>query len=195
MCDNLDIIVVSTKKRKALIISHLKELNPIISITPDYSLPEGFEPTVKGLTYNHLGTYRCFRGHQDAITKATKDYALIFEDDAVPNRPDWYKVVCDSLFLADVYDLVSFHARGYDRSLFIPFNSIHNPHNFIWTSHEGIWIVAALAYLISKENYERAINFTYDGTPWDLVLYRNFSYCLMEKSPFDHDRSERSLVD
>lgn len=193
--NNLDIVVVATKKRKPLIVPYLEGLNPIISITSDYTLPEGFVPEVGGLTYNHLGTYRCFRGHQDAIAKATKDYVLILEDDAVPNRPDWCQVVCESIFLADIFDLVSFHARGYDRSAFTSFDKFHHSHNFIWTLYKETWIVAALAYLMKKENYEKIKDFVYNGTPWDLVLYRSFNYCLMEKSPFDHNRSEGSLVD
>lgn len=194
MCNNFDIIVVSTEKREPLIAPYLEGLNSIISITPDYDLPKGFEPAVKGLTHNHLGTYRCFKGHQNAIVKATKDCALIFEDDAIPNRTDWLNIVNQSLSLLNVFDVVSFHGRDYDRDVFLPFIHPHNP-EFIWTSDRNTWIVGALAYLVGRVNYERMKNFVYDGTPWDIVLYRQFTYCLLENSPFNHDRTQGSLVD
>jgi hypothetical protein len=192
--NKLDIIVIATKKRRPLIAPYLKDLNPIISYTPDYELPENFEPAVKGLTHNHLGTYRCFKGHQQAINKATKECALIFEDDAVPNRTDWLHIINENLELLNAFDVVSFHGRDYDKNAFSPFLSPHSS-GFIWARDKQTWIVGALVYLVGRENYERMINFAYDGTPWDLVLYRNFSYCLMQKSPFNHDRSQGSLVD
>ena len=57
------------------------------------------------------------------------------------------------------------------------------------------WIVAALAYMVHKKSIERLLSYEYDGTPWDVLLYRNFHYCLMEYSIFDHDKSEGSLID
>lgn len=189
-----DIVVVTTRRRKSLITSYLDGLNPIISVTPDYCLPENFEPTVEGLTHNHLGTYRCFKGHQDAIAKTAEDKVLIFEDDAIPNRPDWWNIVNESAFLLDTFDMISFHGRAYDEDAFEPVENTRD-HEFLRASNENTWVVAALAYMVDKKNYERLKSLVYDGTPWDLVLYRQFSYCLMKKSPFDHDRSEGSLVD
>ena len=189
-----DIVVVTTKKRKSLITEHLNGIEYTISITPDYDLPKDFKPTVTTLTYNHLGTYRCFRGHQDAIAKATKDYVLVLEDDAVPNCQNWYEIIYENLFLMNIFDMISFHGRGYDRNHFDSVSN-SNAYKFIRPKNSLVWVVAALAYVIGRKDYERIKNFVYDGTPWDMLLYRNFDYCLIEESPFNHDRSEGSLVD
>lgn len=188
--NDFDIIAVTSPKRKALVRPYLNLEKEVISITPNYELPVDFKPAVGGLTHNHLGTYRCFKGHQLAISKVIKDYALILEDDAVPNHGMWRSIVGEALPLLDMFDLISFHGRQYDINAFeLVKGSIVKP------IAGKPWIVAALAYAVRRESYEKLLAFQYNGTPWDLVLYDNFNYCLMSDSPFDHDRSEGSLVD
>jgi len=192
---SFEIVVVTSPKRNSLLLPHIKHLNPVVSVTPNYELPARFDPPVKGLTYNHLGTYRCFKGHQDAIAKAKDskyDYALIFEDDAVPNISAWDILVEDSVCLLKSFELVSFHGRQHDLGNFACY---YSNYRFMYPIVKGSWIVAALAYLVPREQYDKLLAFEYDGTPWDIVLYRNFKYCLMEPSCFDHDRSQGSLVD
>jgi len=196
---SFEIVVVTSPNRNSLLLPRIKHLNPIVSVTPNYDLPAGFNPSVKGLTYNHLGTYRCFKGHQDAITKAKDskyNYALIFEDDAIPNKQDWDVIVEDSVSLLErkQFDLVSFHGRQHDLKCF-DCHTLYIEYQMIFPAAKNLWIVAALAYLIPREQYDKLLAFEYDGTPWDIVLYRNFKYCLMEPSCFNHDRSQGSLVD
>jgi len=191
MPDNFDIVVVTSIKRKPLIIQYLSGLDAIVSVTPDYELNQPFKPMIGGLVQNHTGAYRCFRGHQAAIAKSTKDVVLVFEDDAVPNREDWLKVVSDSVKLLETFEMVSFHGRQ-----FIPevFNTVNN--DFIKPKNRGSeWIVAALAYLIPRRVVNKLIEYKYNGMPWDLLLYRELNYCLMKKSAFNHDRTRGSLID
>ena len=191
MPDNFDIVVVTSAQRKSLITRHLNGLGAIVSITPDYALDTHFTPKVGGLVQNHLGAYRCFRGHQDAIAKSTKDAVLVFEDDAVPNRDDWLKVVGDAVTLLTEFEIVSFHGRQFLPEIFDQVNA-----NFIKPKNKGSeWVVAALAYLVSRRAVERLLRREYDGTPWDMFIYREFNYCLMKQSAFDHDRSKGSLID
>ena len=195
---SFEIVVVTSPKRNSLLLPHIKHLNPIVSVTPNYELPIGFDPPIKGMTHNHLGTYRCFKGHQDAIAKAKESKygcALIFEDDAVPNISDWDTVVEDSIYLLKSFELVSFHGRQHELSAFDVYRH-YTAYNMNWIKrYKDTWIVAALAYLVPREQYDKLLAFEYDGTPWDIVLYRNFKYCLMEPSCFNHDRSQGSLVD
>jgi len=191
MPDNFDIVVVTSAKRKPLITQYLGGLDAIVSVTPNYELNPHFKPKVGGLVQNHVGAWRCLRGHQDAITKSTKDAILVFEDDAAPNREDWLKVVSDSVKLLETFEMVSFHGRGFIPEIFDAVNA-----DFIKPKNRGSeWIVAALAYLIPRRVVEELVQYEYDGTPWDLFLYRRLNYCLMKKSAFNHNRTEGSLID
>ena len=191
MPDNFDIVIVTSAKRKPLITEHLVGLGAIISVTSDYELSPNWQPKFGGLVGNHLGAYRCFRGHQDAIAKSTKDAVLVFEDDAVPNKQAWLKVVNDSVKLLAEFEMVSLHGRN-----FLPeiFDAVNN--DFIKPKNKGSeWIVAALAYLISRRIIDKLMKYEYNGMPWDLLLYRELNYCLIKNSPFNHDRTEGSLID
>ena len=191
MPDNFDIVVVTSAKRKPLITQYLGGLDAIVSVTPNYELNPHFKPKVGGLVQNHVGAWRCFRGHQDAITKSTKGAILVFEDDAVPNREDWLKVVSDAVKLLETFEMVSFHGRQFIPEIFEAVNT-----DFIKPKNKGSeWIVAALAYLIPRRVVEKLVQHEYDGTPWDLFLYRRLNYCLMKKSVFNHNRTEGSLID
>jgi len=191
MPKNYDIVVVTSAKRKPLITQYLDDLDAIISVTPDYELNPHFKPMVGGLVQNHIGAWRCFRGHQDAIAKSTKDAILVFEDDAIPNREDWLKVVSDSVELLTRFEMVSFHGRNFILEIFDAVND-----DFVKPKNRGSeWIVAALAYLIPRRVVNKLLSYKYDGTPWDLLLYRELNYCVMEKSAFNHDRTAGSLID
>jgi len=191
MPNNFDIVVVTSARRKPLILNHLDGLGAIVSVTPDYEMNPHFKPKISGLVQNHLGAWRCFRGHQNAIAKSTKDMILVFEDDAVPNRGDWLKVVSDSVKLLETFEMVSFHGRQFIPEVFDVVNE-----DFIKPKNRGSeWIVAALAYLIPRRVVNKLIAYEYNGMPWDLLLYRELNYCLMKKSAFNHDRTGGSLID
>ena len=188
----MEIIVVATKKRKALIQTYLAGLSYKMSYSEDYNLPKDFNPSVAGATYNHLGTYRCFKGHQEALSKIEEDYALILEDDAVPNVSNWFDEIEKFVPLLQEFDIVSLHGRGYIKDLFKP---VASDQRFLQLAQNRAWIVAALAYLVKKESVASLLQNQYNGTPWDLILYQNYSFCVLENSIFNHDRSEGSLVD
>ena len=191
---DFDIVVVASHRRRPLVTEFLCGIPHKVSYTPEYILPEDFKSTEVGLVANHIGPYRCFKGHQDAIRLAEKDAVLVFEDDAVPNKTTWLTEVQNSLSLLDHFDIVSFHGRDYERVLF---ESVQNVPGFIQPINktERTWVVAALAYLVGRKSYEKLLACEYNGTPWDILLYWGYHFCLMEKSPFDHCRSEGSLID
>jgi len=196
---NLDIIVVANHHRKALILDHLNGITHRVSYTNDYVLPESFKPEVLGLVqpWCHLGVLRCFKGHQDAIRMCDKDNVLLFEDDAVPNNPDWINIVADSISLLNTFEMVSFHGRCYDRSLYKEFKEIRPGNNFLYIPNKQgrICVHGALAYMLNRRIFEKVLSWNYVGDPIDTLLVNALNFCLLEKSPFNHDRSEGSLLD
>ncbi len=189
---DFEIIVVASENRKALILGGLEGVPHQVSITPNYDLPENFVPKVKGMVHNHSGAYRCFKGHQQALSLSRSDTILILEDDAVPNIPSWIYAVSNAVPLLDIFDMVSFHGRQYDPSNFedVSFDS-----EYMSSPCTRPWIVAALAYMVSRRYIEKLLSYEYEGMPWDILLYWNSSFCVQKKSIFNHDRSEGSLID
>lgn len=196
---NPDIVVVANRHRKALILNYLKGVPHKVSYTLDYSLPKDFKPEVTGLVqpHCHLGHIRCFKGHQDAIRMCDKENVLIFEDDAVPNTADWYSIVLDSIHLLDSFEMVSFHGRAYTRALYEKFEEIRPENNFLYIPNKTgrVCMHGALAYMLNKKSFDKILSCAYVGEPIDVLLVNNLSFCLLEKSPFIHDRSEGSLLD
>lgn len=193
---NFDIIIVANHKRKALILDYLKDVYHKVSYTPDYELPVDFNPAVVGRVLNHVGAYRCFKGHQDAIKLCEKENVFIFEDDAVPNIPNWLDIVQDSVSYLNKFELVSLHGRDFYKSLFDNYKEIRPGNNFlILKEKKGVpFICGALAYLVNRKSFEQILSWNYNGMPIDLLLYYKFNFCLLEKSPFNHDRSQGTLI-
>ena len=82
---NLEIVIVANKRKEILTTKTLEDIEHRVFYTTDYDLPVDFksiDPTIVSPDFQ-LGSYRCFRGHQDAMRSCTKDYIMVFEDDAV----------------------------------------------------------------------------------------------------------------
>ena len=201
--ENTDIVVVASHRKKALVLEYLKDVPHKVNYTPDYPLSEDFEPEIPGFVQpchqHHVNTYRCFRGHQDAVKLCDKENVLIFEDDAVPNVGDWLGIVAESTPLLNTFEMVSFHGRNYDRALYENHSEIRPGNNFMCIpavkKQETTFVCGALAYLLNRRVFERVLSYRYNGIPIDILLYSTLSFCLLEKSPFNHDRSEGSLID
>ncbi len=192
---DFDIVVVASKNRKILISNYLKGIPYQISITPNYSLPKNFKPTNQTLVQNHLGAYRCFRGHQDALRMSKKEHILILEDDAVPiisDRRDILSNFYAGIELLSHFEMVSFHGRQFNP---YHFKTVAGNSKFLQPTLFEPWVVAALAYMVRRDTVQKLMSYEYDGIPWDILLYWSLSFCLQKKSMFNHDRSEGSLID
>ena len=189
---DFEIVVVSSENRRALVLDSLKGIPHQVSVTPNYDLPKGFDPEVKTLVQNHVGAYRCFKGHQQALSLSSAETVLVLEDDAVPNIPSWIYAISNAVPLLDTFDVVSFHGRQYDPN---NFEDVASNSEYMSSPFPCPWIVAALAYMVHRDSIEKLVSYEYDGLPWDILLYRNFPFCVLKKSIFDHDRSEGSLID
>lgn len=193
--EHIEIVVVASHKRKALILPYLTDLPYKIYWDVEPELPEGFAPAdnMIGIVRNQLGAYRCFRGHQEALRMSTADYVLLLEDDAIPDISDWFKEIQQAIPLLEKYSVVSFHGRQHDPILF---GEVKDWPKYIEPNTRlPIWMVGTLAYMMKKEFIPDFLKNEYYGKPWDLLLYQHRSFCCLKESIFIHDRSQGSLID
>lgn len=178
-----------------MVLRALEGIGHHLSSTPDYELPPDFNTGIHLADYNQVGAYRCFRGHQDAISLAAGDPVLVLEDDAVPNTPDWLRIVESAAADVDDVDIISLHGRGFDPSRFERRATIAGRDLLVPRFWCGpVRVFGSLAYLIRAPAAQRLMAMRYDGVPVDLLLPNRFKFCLLHPSPFDHDRRHASLV-
>jgi len=199
MLDNIDIFVLATNKRQALIPKYLDEKNIKYEMyyTPDYNLDMS---TVKHKQYtfsdgNLISHYRIFRGHQDVMKKINKDYALIFEDDAVPNCSDWVDIIDKSMHFCNDYDFVSLHARKPNLSMYDVIGNV-NDRSMLKPKQYGFWfnqLCGCMAYLIKKDKISCYVNDIFDGTPDDVTLYSK-KFVLLEPTIFNHNNGQETTL-
>jgi hypothetical protein len=189
------IVVVANPHRPALVLDALDGLEPRVSSTPDYDLPPDFSTAVSLASYNQVGAYRCFRGHQDALGLAGGDPVLVLEDDAVPNTRDWLRIVESAAAALSDFEVVSFHGRGFDPAKFERRGRVEHRDVLVPRFWCGpVRVFGSLAYVIREHAIRRFMTMAYDGVPVDLLLPNRFKFCLLDPSPFNHDRRYPSLV-
>lgn len=203
--NNLEIIIVANKRKEILTTNFLKNIPHRIFYTNDYDIPKDlyikdeYKYKYNNAFINGLGTYRCFRGHQDAIKSSTKDNILIFEDDAVMKNPQWIDILYKSLSLLDTHEVVSLHGRKIEKGNEINkvFNNLKVNNLDFWErkNNSELWIQGALSYLINKKTKDKIVNYIYDGFPFDMFICNYFSFCVIKDSPFYHDRKMGSLIE
>jgi len=200
--ESLEIIIVGNKRKEIITTEFLKDVPHRVFYTFDYDLPKDFKIKSEFLKYKSssqfvLGAYRCFRGHQDAINSMEKDYALIFEDDAIVDNDSWIDVLDSAISLMDRFDIVSLHGRGFDYSKFDVVNKgiykFYHKKSFVRENES--WVLGALAYIVKKSTKEKIGREVYEGNPMDLYIANNFDFCFLDPSPFVHDRRKGSLIE
>jgi len=197
--NEIDVFVLATKRRSPLIPKFLDSKNVKYELyyTPDYVLDVS---TVKHKQYtfsegNLISHYRIFRGHQDVMNKISKEYALIFEDDAVPNCDDWVEIIKKCIPFCDDYDLVSLHARTPNKQMYDVIENI-NQRQILKPKKYGFWfnqLCGCMAYLIKKDKITCYTNETFDGTPDDVTLYSK-QFVLLEPSIFNHNNGQETTL-
>lgn len=199
---NFEIVVVANHHRKPLILDYLNNIPHIVSYSEDCNLPDGWtvNPEYSHLVqhmHGHIGHHRCIEGHKSALKKCSKDIVLVLEDDAVPNRKEWLDIAKNSIPLLSKHELVSLHGRSIDFKAFkkFPFcpkyKEIHS-----YSAKSGFrYVLGSLAYLIKMEYANKIYQHNYDGFGMDLLIANHFNFGLIDPSPFNHDRSQGSLID
>lgn len=187
-----DIVVAANKHRPPLITAWLETVGHAVSITPDYQLPAGFDPSrLQYESYRNIATfnqaaYRCFRAHQDALNHAKQDRpTLIFEDDAVPNTADWLEQCVDASDLLSQFEIVSMHSRAVRADKVFE----HKNRRFATprvNKERGLKVMhGALAYLIRPDASLKLRGMEF-RQHIDLCLANEFEFCYAMETPFNH---------
>ena len=192
----MKIVVIANHHRDPLIETYLRDIEHATHFCEDYDIPQGAILDT-GLVNNHIGAFRCFKGHQDALAieleKNTKENILVLEDDAVPNTVAWLDICHAAELLTTQFKYVSLHTRQFDLAKYekrdIDATAYYVP------MESGLWAVATLAYVLSPEACREIIGWSYTGIPLDVLIYTTLGYCVVSPSPFDHNRSGGSLID
>jgi hypothetical protein len=189
----VNIIVVGSTHRRALVTEHLQHHQHIQHNCADYNLPEGWVDQHKML-YNPTGCLRAFRGHQDAL-EHVRTVSLVFEDDAVPVTFLWPTIALAALAHLDNFDWISLHGREYFLKDFTKVADLGHGYG-LYTNNSQYGINGCcMAYWMKKQTAERFRGIPFDGFPADHYLWQRFKTALVDPSPFRHDRSQGSLID
>jgi hypothetical protein len=201
----LDVVVVASRHRPALVVPHLAGRRHRVCYTPDYPMPAVARSnplTLATYVVNPVGAYRCYRGHQDALSAPAHDRVLVLEDDAVPNRADWIDVARRAAGLLERFEVVSLHGRdprALDQAVAREGLGFHTLRPVVrrrlFRSVRMRWCQGTLAYLITRAAAARLVARPWDGLPIDHCLANEFAFCVIDRSPFDHDRRHGSLVE
>lgn len=211
MKPQLDVVVVASERRPAIITGYLRSalrrrtrVTSRVFMTTDHPKPDTPEsPRAKVLRLPQgAGPYRCFRGHQEALaaSMAAVDAPaiLVLEDDALPIERSWMQIVLTSLPMLEHFEVVSLHGRyqtnvvGHTDHRGIRFNELAPIDK---GGVQMVWQLGALAYLVNRATAAKICALQWDGYPIDLVICNDFSFRVMQSSPFQHDRRHGSLVE
>lgn len=203
--------VLTSPKRTPLVKPWLKDDDATFYINPDWEVPAdakfvpAFEGRLKIQTH-----YRVWRGHQEMMklfVATGKPIGLFFEDDAVPNTGRYKDIV--NACVADMHqhqDLHVFNTYGrlFDLKRFRVLRTVANRPLYVLKddakqTEEGGWhcVLGSLAYLMTREAADHFSNLPWSGWPIDQEIPDTFKGCFgfIEPSPWDHDRSQGSLVE
>ncbi len=202
IAENLDIVVLSHPRKKCLTSEYLTNagIRFIEHTGKDYEwgdtkIHEAYLP----LTGGNIGQYRCYRAHQDGLALASKDYVLVLEDDAIPNRPDWADIVLKAVKDLDAFNIISLHGRDWEKypAGRVPDSNLLIPSPVQISSRlVARWVLGSLAYVLPRNGVVfETIKNPYIGLPMDLYIANMEQFALVDPSPFDHVRTEGSLID
>lgn len=133
-----------------------------------------------------------------------KPVGLFFEDDAVPNTVDYKKIVNECV--ANMGDLAVFNTYGrlFDLRRFRVLKRIGNRRVYVLKdgvakTEEGGYhcVLGSLAYLMTRDAANHFSKLPWSGWPIDQEIPDSFigSFAFLDPSPWDHDRSQGSLVE
>lgn len=202
-----DVVILGTRHKKIITTDYMNGLTYHVYYNKDWPLPKftrsKLARAIPNVRKYEPRPYRCFKGHQGALSLAKTDKMLVLEDDAVPNRPSWHQVVVDASELLDEYDVVNLHARG-DITWAKTFKFKGRDYGIVgFTGRRDIdtkeprkikWALGSLAYLTTKKYADYIMSLPYEGVPMDLFLVNQTNNCILMNSCFDHDRKHGSII-
>ena len=210
----MPVFVVGCDRRDPLVLPFLYDQTHTLHQGADIFPGEGItlEPQYEN-ALNLVAHYRVFRIHQAICrrfleTKSESKFALILEDDAVPNLPDWPSLVNRAMLHLNGTGVLSLHGRQFRRDNFKETGKVgqfsilrlneserENPRGKHRMGGYHHVYGATLAYLISQVGARIFSELPWTGRPVDVVLADDLDFLLLDPSPFNHDRRQGSLVD
>jgi hypothetical protein len=206
---NMHAYVFGCVRRPGLILPHLAAQSHTLHIGTDYMPPDGTVMTQHYFQCPLIPHYRVFRGHQDMARRflqTGEPVALMFEDDASPNTPEWTNVVNKAWAQMQEIGLEVFYLYGrqFDNRRFQVISMLDRREIIQLRSDVGATedcqggkhhIYGCMAYLIKREAALRWEAMEFEGIPVDVILPDRFKFALLHQTPFDHDRRQGSLID
>jgi hypothetical protein len=211
--EDLDVFVIAHHSRPAIITDYLKDIPHTVHWNPDYDWEPGLNlnKALLSMAWNPLNMYRAFKGHVDVTRASKKPYLLVLEDDARPNRDDWFDIVLESGDLLKEVEVVSYHGRECDpRDLdHIKYPSLkdrivkHKDEELCFSKPQPMhnddfgrtWCLGScMAYLIRHDAKHKMYDHKYNGLPIDFIVPQFFDFLVMRKTCFIHDRQHGTLM-
>lgn len=210
---DIDVMVIATRHRPIIITDYLKNIPHHVHYNPDYN----WEPNLPlndalvRMAWNPLNMYRAFRGHVDVLKMSQKEYTLVLEDDAAPNRSDWFDIALHADEVLNDAEVASLHGREWSpRDLdYIKYPGrsdkiiSYKNEELVFTKPEPMgndqydrtWCLGScLAYIIKRDARPKLINYRYDGLPIDFIVPSRFDFYVLRNTPIDHDRRHGTLM-
>ena len=205
-----EVFVIGYHKRPGLILPYLWDQNYTLHIGNDYpitnEIPRMLPCYNSGSPFE--ANYQVFRSHQDAMKKfiaSKSEIGLFFEDDAVPNTPEWVSIVnaaCD--YFPRNVDILSLYGRSFERSNFSCVAKLGDREVLQLTKRDdsrrfelgGLHhVYGSLAYLLRKPAAKTLARIEWGGIPCDVDFWDSVTtFQFVNPSPFDHDRRQGSLL-
>ena len=204
------VYVLGHASRSGRVLPHLSRLSHTLVINPDWPL-DGItmHPTYAGrCPLNH---YRVFRGWQTMADKFlvanANPVGLFFEDDAVPNCPDWtHRINSLACWMTGRYDLMYLCGRMFNPKRFdciatvlqtpvysLKVDAVGSADDFGGRNH----VFGCCAALMSHDGACQMATARWTGVPGDVYFPDHSRFCFVgaTDSMFIHDHSQGSLID
>lgn len=204
------IYVLTSTRRPSLTVESLGEIPHVAYVSPDNAPADvALSPMYSGL--RAVGHYNAFRGHQALMKRFLVEHpdapvGLFFEDDASPNVSEWKEIVLAAVSQMQITsDLEVFflYGRQFERERFDCRASVAGRE--VLTLKPGLGseseyggrhhVYGSLAYLVTRAAAQRFSEMDWEGIPVDIILPDRFNFAFLDPSPFDHDRTQGSLIE
>ena len=200
--------VFGCNRRPGLVLPFLADQTHTLHIGHDYDLTPAVSEMQEQyrVTSPLLSNYRVFRGHQDMMRRFldTRDrLGLFFEDDAVPNTPDWVSVTNVCLSRMGAAEVFSLYGRHFDRRRFnceyvVAGRSVLTLRKQVAQDEEDRGgrhhVFGSMAYICTRVGAEKIAALQWEGIPCDCQFWDRTEFQFLDPSPFDHDRQQGSLL-
>jgi hypothetical protein len=205
----MPVFVLGCSQRPSLLVPYLFDQTYTLVCNTDENPPEGVVMQPQYARSSPLATnWRVGVGHQkmaELFLRTNEPVGLMFEDDAVPNFAKWTSTV----------NLIASHIDPRrDQVLWLHGREFNRSHYSVSATFDGFDVLylkagcggresdcggikhvfGCLAYLMTRTAAHKMVSLPWEGLPPDVTLADRFEFAFLNPSPFDHNRSQGSLI-